>query len=115
MDEMPEAKLVSMDKTLIVKCPEEFDSVAVSAIRAAIVQAIDESTQDIVFDFSATEFIDSSGIGICVFCFKKHTPKGHRVGIAALKGQPKSIIDLSQIDKSVPVFASVESFIADSA
>tara|TARA_R110000782_G_scaffold132790_1_gene224930 strand:+ start:771 stop:1118 length:348 start_codon:yes stop_codon:yes gene_type:complete len=112
MTDTSEAQIIDQGATLVVKCSDEFDSVAVSDIRSELTKAVGAADKDLVFDFSKTEFIDSSGIGLCVFCFKKLSGKGRDVGIAGLKGQPKSVIELSQIDKTVPLFASVDEFLS---
>jgi len=112
MTDASQAQIIDQGATLVVQCPDEFDSVAVSGIRSELTKAVGTADKDLVFDFSKTEFIDSSGIGLCVFCFKKLSAKGHDVGIAGLKGQPKSVIELSQIDKTVPLFASVDDFLS---
>lgn len=112
MNETKRPALTSQENVLVVRCGPEFDSVAVSGIRAELVDLIQSNPQDLVFDFSETTFVDSSGIGLSVFCFKKLSSTGHRVGISGLAGQPKSIIELSQIDKTVGLFADVDQFVA---
>ena len=113
MNEESSAELTVQGGVLVVRCATEFDSDAVSGIRSKLVEKIQSHPQDIVFDFAETTFIDSSGIGLCVFCYKKLSSAGHRVGIAGLNGQPKSIIELSHIDKTVPLFDDVDQFVSN--
>ncbi len=103
-------QIVSNEGLLIVTAGSEFDSIAVTQIRPQLLEAISSGTEDIVFDLSNTDFIDSSGMGLFIFCYKKLLAKEKRVGIVGLKGQPKSVIGLSQINKTVDVHDSIEAF-----
>ncbi len=110
MTQIVDPILSNKGNTLIITAGKDFDSVAVSKIRPQLMRVLEEGELNVAFDFSMTEFIDSSGMGLCVFCSKRLQPKGMRVGIVGLKGQPKSVIGLSQIDKTVPVSENIEAF-----
>ena len=61
-----------IDHYLMIRLPEEIDHHSCSAIcRRADHMMLDNSVSHIVFDFSDTKFMDSSGIGIIIGRYKK--------------------------------------------
>jgi stage II sporulation protein AA (anti-sigma F factor antagonist) len=105
--------LTSDGNVLIVTCPKEFDAVAVANIRPQLMDVIAKGVEDIVFDFSNVEFVDSSGIGVCVFCYKRLNPKGKHVAIVGAKEQPMSMIKLSQIGRAVSIHDDLGAFTSE--
>ena len=61
-----------IDHYLMIRLPEEIDHHSCSAIcRRADHMMLDNSVSHIVFDFSDTKFMDSSGIGVIIGRTKK--------------------------------------------
>lgn len=89
---------------LMVKMPEEIDhhqSDCISSI--ADYYIVKENINNIVFDFEATKFMDSSGIGIIMGRYKKIACFGGRIfGIHADK-QIKRILFLSGLQKVMDI------------
>lgn len=61
-----------------------------------------------VFDMSAVELIDSSGVGAVVSLFKKARTRGGDVKIACLDGQPKEIFKLLRLDAAFDIADDVD-------
>lgn len=67
-----EQQVSIQDHYLWIDMPVELDHNVAEAIRKeADVQMMQESVENIVFDFSKTQFMDSSGIGLIVGRYKK--------------------------------------------
>ena len=61
-----------IDHYLMIRLPEEIDHHSCSVIcRRADHMMLDNSVSHIVFDFSDTKFMDSSGIGVIIGRIKK--------------------------------------------
>ena len=71
-----------IDKCLMVKLPEEIDHYRSSYIcEQADYFIINKDVDHVVFDFEATKFMDSSGIGIIMGRYKKISCFGGKVFI----------------------------------
>ena len=67
-----EQQISIQDDYLWIQMPVELDHrVAESIRKEADVQMMQEGVENVVFDFSKTEFMDSSGIGLIVGRYKK--------------------------------------------
>lgn len=62
-----------------------------------------ETEQHISLDIGNVTFLDSSGIGIIVFLFKRLKSSGGSLEIINANGQPKDLITLLRVDNVIPV------------
>ena len=91
-------------QTLYIRVPMELDHHSADAIcRRAdeLVQAKD--VREIVFDFSETEFCDSSGIGMLMGRYKMMKALGGEVRAVQVGERVAKILMLSGIMKIIPV------------
>lgn len=92
------------DKTLYVRVPGELDHHSADRIcREAdgLVQMKD--VREIVFDFSATTFCDSSGIGMLMGRYKMMHALGGSVRAVQVQERVAKILMLSGVMKIIPV------------
>lgn len=66
----------------------------------------------VVFDFSRTEFMDSSGIGILLNRYKQMARSGGRVVLCGVSAQVGRVLSIGGIGKLMELFDSKESAIA---
>jgi anti-anti-sigma factor len=62
-----------------------------------------ETEQHISLDIGNVTFLDSSGIGIIVFLFKRLKSSGGSLEIINANGQPKDLINLLRVDNVISV------------
>ena len=62
----------------------------------------------VVFDLSALDLIDSSGVGAIVSLFKRVRTLAGDVKIARMRGQPSEIFRLLRLDRAFEIFDTVE-------
>lgn len=62
-----------------------------------------ETEQHILLDIGNVTFLDSSGIGVIVFLFKRLKSSGGSLEIINVNGQPKELINLLRVDNVIPV------------
>ena len=92
-------------QTLYIRVPMELDHHSADAIcRRAdeLVQAKD--VREIVFDFSETEFCDSSGIGVIMGRYKKVCMFGGEVWAAHTSERIKKILKMSGAAKIMQIY-----------
>ncbi|SDF05208.1 MULTISPECIES: STAS domain-containing protein [Thalassobaculum] len=76
----------------------DLDSAEVQMARGEVEALIGEG-KPLVFDLSAVEFIDSSGIGLIVHAFRALSAKRSKVAICGASDQPLELLKATQLDR----------------
>lgn len=92
---------------LIVKLAGELDQHAAVGLRSELDKKICAGCDNMIFDLSELEFMDSSGIGVIIGRYKNITALGGMLVIAAPRPGVERILRLSAIDKIIPVCTSL--------
>lgn len=97
-------KISIRDHYLWICMPRELDHhMAVSIKKTADQKMMEERVQDVVFDFSETEFMDSSGIGVIVGRYKKMQYLGGRVIAVHANKRIRQILRMAGVDQFVEI------------
>ena len=93
------------DGVLIVRLRSELDDHCATQIRFKTDEWIqEEGIQGILFDFSETVFMDSSGIGMLIGRYKKMKARGGFVGVAGVGRNINRIMEISGLYKIIEIF-----------
>lgn len=99
-----EEQFCVIDNCLMIKMPEEIDHYKSGFIcENADKYIVGKNVNHVVFDFEATRFMDSSGIGIIMGRYKKIALFGGKVFVLHADKQIKRILLLSGINKIVEI------------
>ena len=102
-NEMKE-KISIRDNLLWIRMPRELDHHEAAAIREeADEKMMRERVEHVVFDFSQTEFMDSSGIGVIVGRYKKMDCLGGKVIAVHTNKRIRQILDLAGLDRLLEI------------
>ncbi|MBJ7538258.1 STAS domain-containing protein [Marinomonas transparens] len=96
----------------VLEIKGELDCVTVAERKELIENVPTVFDCNIVFDLSQVTFIDSSGIGVIVYLFKRLREQGRELILVGLSGQPKELMSLLRIDRAIPVKDSARSCLA---
>ncbi len=89
---------------IIAKLHGEMDALGCTHIRPELEEITNsENINNVILDLSQVNFLDSSGVGVIVFLFKRLKVKGHTLEIVQAHGQPMELIELLRIDTVIPV------------
>jgi stage II sporulation protein AA (anti-sigma F factor antagonist) len=81
---------------LVVFMSGEVDISITDSLRENIDRALqDYGLNDLIFDLSGVEFVDSAGLGVILGRYKKVAARGGKVYLAGAKPQVKKILELS--------------------
>jgi anti-sigma B factor antagonist len=69
----------------------DFDATAVAELRP-LFEMVGAGTSDISVDFSATTFMDPSGVGAIAYLFKRLRARGFNLSLLGLQGQPLMLL-----------------------
>ncbi len=87
----------------VVVLQGDFDALGARAVRPLFEELAAQESGDVLIDFRAVEFIDSSGVGALVFLHKRLVANNRRLQIAGAEGQPRELLELLRLDKVIPV------------
>lgn len=93
--------------TLILQFIGELDAFEVQQLRSDLEDQIDEAPQQVILDLDELSLVDSSGIGLIVYLYKRAMSRQKRMVMAGLQGQPGDMLRFLKIDKSIAAYPSV--------
>jgi len=100
----------TQDGKKIINLRGEMDANGCMHIRPEIENLIDSgSCSNMVLNISQVSFLDSSGIGMIVFLYKRLLTQGYSLEMHGVQGQPQELIELLRIDKVIPVTIGTQS------
>lgn len=100
-------------QVLIIHLPREFDHHNGRNLKYETDLLFSENyISKVVFDFSRTEFMDSSGIGILLNRYKQMAGSGGRVTLYGVSAQIERILKIGGIHRLMENFDSKEAAIA---
>ncbi|MBR6527150.1 MAG: STAS domain-containing protein [Lachnospiraceae bacterium] len=88
--------------TLVLHLPSEIDHHSSKEIREYTDRYLREGIKHLVFDFSRTTFMDSSGIGALLGRYKRMRERGGSVMIYGADPQIRRILRIAGVDKLIP-------------
>lgn len=98
-----------IDHCLVIKLLEELDHHNALSIREQSDKLIaGKNIKDIIFDFTGSEFMDSSGIGVIMGRYKKIIFTGGKVAVTGVNQSVDRIFRLSGLYKIIHKFETIE-------
>ena len=96
----------------VVSVSGDFDVNTVGDVRELFESLVVQGS-DVVVDLSEVKFIDSSGIGAIVFLYKRLVAQQHNMVLVGVNGQPKELLDILKISKTIDVFITLNHYLTD--
>lgn len=97
----------------VVKPTGRLNMVAAPTLRKQLNDIVEGGRSRIVVDLSATEFIDSSGLGALIAALKIARKAGGDLRIAAPSRQVCTVLELSNLDRVLRSYETAESAFDD--
>ena len=99
---------------LIIHLPRELDHHNCRNLRYETDLLLSENyINKVIFDFSRTEFMDSSGIGVLLNRYKQMTGSGGKVAICGAGSQVRRILTMGGVYRLIKHFDTKEAAMAD--
>lgn len=100
-------------QVLVIHLPKELDHHNCRNLKYETDLLLSENyINKVVFDFSKTEFMDSSGIGILLNRYKQMARSGGSVALCGVSAQVGRVLSIGGIGKLMELFDSKEAAIA---
>lgn len=101
-------------QALVIHLPKELDHHNCRNLRYETDLLLSENyVSRIIFDFSRTEFMDSSGIGVLLNRYKQMAGSGGSVALYGVGSQVHRILNVGGLARLVPCFESKEAALTD--
>lgn len=94
--------------TAVIRPHGRLTMVASPELRALVAETVGTGRNHIVVDLSATEFIDSSGLGALVSGLKSARQAGGDLRIARPTAQVETVLSLTNLDRVLRAHGTVE-------
>lgn len=102
----------TMSQTLVLTIDGELDNETVEEIRR-IFNSLIQKHSDVLVDMSSVSFIDSAGIGSLIYLYKQLQTHGRRLRLICKSGQPRDLLSILHIDRTITCYLSIRDFLAD--
>jgi anti-anti-sigma factor len=84
-------------------------------VKWSVAELLVAGVRQVVFDLSRLDGIDSTGVGIIVVCHAKLQKAGGNLRIAGASGIVLETLQMTHVDRIVPLFPSAEEAVQNSA
>jgi anti-anti-sigma factor len=99
--------------TLMLAIEGELDLATAAKVREPLERAIEAGTRRVVVDMLGCGFIDSTGLGVLLHAAKRLEEEGGAMALVCVDDQIKRLLELTMIDRTIPVFDSREEAMAE--
>jgi anti-sigma B factor antagonist len=96
----------------VVTVPEEIDITNAGQLRAALLRAAARPGPALVVDLTRTRFCDSAGLHALIGAHRRALAEGRQVRLAVTGPQVRRLIDLTALDRLIPVYPSLDQALA---
>ena len=101
------------EAAVVVRLGGELDLYNADEVRKALTEAIDDGAERIVVDMSEVDFVDSTALGVLIEARSKIGRD--RILLAAPQVETRRTLEVSGLDRHLPVHDSVDSALASSS
>jgi anti-sigma B factor antagonist len=111
--------LTSFDTTVadggatIIRATGHLDMVAAPQFKALVASVVMGENAAIVVDLGGVDFVDSSGIGAIISGLRTCREAGSDFRIAGATAQVLAVLELTNVDRILPPYESVEAALGD--
>ncbi|MDG1286193.1 MAG: STAS domain-containing protein [Rickettsiales bacterium] len=92
---------IQHDQQTILTLSGSLDSEEALTLKSVIDQFIETESKDLTVDMAQISFLDSSGIGLLVYAFKRLRSENRQMALRDVQGQPEDLMKMLRIDKAI--------------
>jgi anti-sigma B factor antagonist len=98
---------------LMLAIEGELDLATAPKVREPLERAIEAGTKHVIVDMLSCGFIDSTGLGVLLHAAKRLEESGGAMALVCVDDQIKRLLELTMIDRTIPVFDTAEEAMAE--
>ncbi|MBI2706255.1 MAG: STAS domain-containing protein [Actinobacteria bacterium] len=90
----------------------ELDLATAPQLRQQVVTTVNDGSNRLLLDLTATDFLDSIGLGVIVGALKRVQSTGGSLVIATDVDRIRAVFELTRLDAIIPLFRDVDAAVA---
>lgn len=103
------------DGCTVVAVRGEVDLATAPALKSRLLELVSAGVTEIVVDLTATDFLDSTGLGAVVAAYKRVRAHDGHLKLVATAARVKRVFEITNLNRVVPICGSIEEACAESA
>lgn len=103
------------DGCTVVSVKGEVDLATAPSLKNRLLELVADGVTEIVVDLSDTDFLDSTGLGAVVAAYKRVRAHDGHLRLVATSARVKRVFEITNLDRVVPICATIEEACAASA
>lgn len=101
------------DGVLVLSLNGELKIVSAEDCKNLINTLINEAeAKKVIMDIAKLEFLDSAGLAVFISAYKKMSVENGKLAICGLRGQPRNIFEISNMQKIIDVYPTLDDALA---
>lgn len=101
------------DGVLVLSLNGELKIVSAEDCKNLINTLINEAeVKKVIMDIAKLEFLDSAGLAVFISAYKKMSVENGKLAICGLRGQPRNIFEISNMQKIIDVYPTLDDALA---
>jgi len=93
-------------KTIVDIDAQNVDFRNCEAIKSAVAGMVVEGRSNVVLNLSKVSFMDSSGLGVILFCKRTCEEAGGKFGAFGLQNYVNNLVNLTNLNKTIDIYPS---------
>jgi anti-sigma B factor antagonist len=93
-------------KTVVEVTAPNVDFRNCETIKTTVAGVVGNGRKAVVLNLSQVNFMDSSGLGVVLYCKRACESAGGSFSLCGLKGYVSNLVRLTNLDKAVPIYDS---------
>jgi anti-sigma B factor antagonist len=98
--------------TAVVAVHGSVDLTTAPDLRDRLAELIDDGNRCIIADLTATDFLDSTGLGALVAALKRLRMKDGEIRVVCTAGHVRKVFEITSLDRVFPMHDTVEEALA---
>ena len=90
---------MQQEEALQIALEGDLDIISASEMKTKVLDAYEEQPSDLIFDLSALNYLDSTGLGALISILKNVKAQGHQITIRQAKSNVKKLFMITELDQ----------------
>jgi anti-anti-sigma factor len=114
MSELVDVAIEDRDGVVVAQVSGELDIAGASRTGDAIAEAVPTSARGLVVDFTALDFIDSSGVAMLFALARRLSGRRQELLVVAPEGGPVTrVLDIVEFGRAAPIVGDLDTALAE--